>query len=246
MNEQVQKYIEMQKQTYVYLPQCQTMEGSKPVIGYKDSFCSESLDFIGNNYVIDNEDYINSIALDFGCGIGRLISLFCNRFKQIDGVDLSPIFLKHAREYGIPDNSILYQCNGYDLSEIPSSKYDLVYSGWVMEHICVHEIRNNYFKEFYRVLVPGGKISILMEGGDKYLPNTPSVDWYSNFYDAPSTNSTNDVRIDNIFNIVDDLVKIGYYNINFTVFPLDKETIDNLMPPKFAGHQYTIRIMAYK
>ena len=79
-----------------------------------------------------------------------------------------------------------------------------------MQHIPVHEIRYNYFKEFFRVLRPDGLISFQMGFGPGHR-NTAS--YYENNYNALYTNSGHDVRVDNPDQLVGDLTKIGFVNI---------------------------------
>jgi ubiquinone/menaquinone biosynthesis C-methylase UbiE len=88
----------------------------------------------------------------------------------------------------------------------------------VLQHICVHDIRYNYLKEFYRVMKPGGILSIQL-GFGKCPPSFR--DYYDNYYDATGTNSHSDgdVRITNPEDITNELKGIGFNNVTFVIRP---------------------------
>ena len=121
------------------------------------------------------------------------------------------------KKSNLPFNPTLYHCNGIDLSDIPSNSYDLVMSTVVLQHICVHEIRYNYFKEFYRVLKPGGCIAIQMGCGS---PSPSTVPYHDNYYDAPATNRSSDCEIRHPNQLKDDLDKIGYNKFSYLIGPV--------------------------
>src|SRR3954469_16590240 len=90
------------------------------------------------------------------------------RVHRIDDVDIAARNLENAKLWLAQhkvENSNLYLCNGLDLSAIDDNQYDLIISTICLQHICVHDIRLNYFKEFFRVLKPGGRVSLQMGYG---------------------------------------------------------------------------------
>lgn len=170
--------------------------------------------------------------LDFGCGPGRCLALYSKRFKRIDGVDISEINLQKAVIY-LKDQKCdlskhnLYKCNGTDLKDITTNSYDVVMSVLTLQHICVYDIRFNYFKEFLRVLKPGGTITLQMGFG---IPNRKqrlldhpnkqkrlAVNYYENFYEAVGTNGRCDVLIEDIEQLQKDLYKCGFKNFKYTL-----------------------------
>ncbi|SVB61931.1 uncharacterized protein METZ01_LOCUS214785, partial [marine metagenome] len=72
-----------------------------------------------------------------------------------------------------------------------------------------------YFKEFYRVLKNNGWISIQMAYGTRNKYKT--CDYFENYIDAKSTNSSCDVSITNFNYIKNDLEKIGFTNFSYTI-----------------------------
>lgn len=161
-------------------------------------------------------------ALDFGCGHGRNIEnlLRLAPFNRVDGCDISSKNIQYAGRYvsscGIPqDKFTLYTTNGVELNGIPTDEYDFVMSTIVFQHICVHDIRYALMKDIYRVLKPGGLFSLQMGYGPK--AENVGVGYYDNFFDATSTNSGCDVCIDNPSQPINDLMSIGFKNIEHTI-----------------------------
>lgn len=208
----------MQKKQYEEDAKNWSIDNKNPVIG--DYYALNN--YADFEYLFkDIEDLEDKIVLDFGCGPGRNLVLYGNTVKRIDGVDIADnnltaarIFLK-SEDLDLKDFT-LYKCNGYDLSDIEDSKYDLVISTITFQHICVYDIRFNYLKEFYRILKPNGQISIQMGFGKN---NREARDYYENFYEASATNGFYDTRVDRIEQIKNDLDKIGFTNFNYHIRP---------------------------
>ena len=168
---------------------------------------------------INIPDLKSKIVLDFGCGPGRNIVKYSNRFARIDGVDISQTNLEKAKvwmEYNNidPEHSELILCNGVNLDCIENGKYDIVMSTICLQHICVYEIRYNYFREFYRILREKGYITIQMGFG---IGSPFAVDYYSNNYEARETNGLCDTNVVSHEQIERDLLSIGFKNFNYYI-----------------------------
>ncbi len=155
-------------------------------------------------------------ALDFGCGPGRAIVKYRDRFDSIDGVDISDQNIDKAIEYldwaGIQIPS-LYVNNGVDLRAINDNTYDCVFSIQVMVHIGVYDIRRNLLEEMYRVLKPGGWVCIQMGYG---APNHRKMArYYENKWDAPETNGRYGTNITNPNQPQKDLEDIGFTEFSY-------------------------------
>jgi SAM-dependent methyltransferase len=174
-----------------------------------------------NILVSDTKDlsFKNKIGLDFGCGCGRNIINLIERFRKFDGVDISPLLILRTQENLNKikinkDKYDLYTCNGVDLSVINKTEYyDFIMSTIVFQHICVYDIRFSYLKEFYRLLKPDGILSFQMGYGRGH----GKVEYHENKYNATETNSKCDVIVDNPNHIIDDLKKIGFKNITYSI-----------------------------
>jgi SAM-dependent methyltransferase len=95
------------------------------------------------------------IALDFGCGVGRLTQALARHFDEAIGVDIAPSMLAAANGYNQRPNCRFVQNERADLSIFPTDTFDLIYSNLVLQHM-PPEAAKAYVVEFARVLRPGG------------------------------------------------------------------------------------------
>lgn len=171
---------------------------------------------------LDCKEKLGGSCIDFACGPGRNIEKFNDLFQEFDGVDISQVnldnavtWLKHnGRDL---DKTVLYKCNGMDLSNINSDKYDVVMSTIALQHICVHEIRYKYFEDFFRILKSDGCFTAQMGYGYKH---PQSVGYYENYYEALGTNGLMDVRVENENQLKKDLYKIGFTDFRSYIRPV--------------------------
>jgi ubiquinone/menaquinone biosynthesis C-methylase UbiE len=211
------KYTKMQINSYEQQANLWSIDTKDYVVGTFDKHNEwEDYEHLFTN--ISRDLWINMDVLDFATGPGRNIVKYSNRFKTIDGVDLSKKNLENAliwiKHNNVSNNKNLYHCNGYNLSNIKDSSYDLIISTIAFQHICVYDIRKNYLKEFYRVLRKGGYITMQM-GFGKNSPQT--VPYYENFYDASGTNRACDVEVSDVQQIKKDLEEIGFTDFNYYI-----------------------------
>ena len=154
------------------------------------------------------------VALEYGCGPGRNLVKFSNRFARIDGVDISDVNIDKAKinlEHNGISGSNLYVTSGDNLSMTEDNTYDVVFAVICFQHICSHEIRFSILKDIYRVLKPGGKLCFQMGYGGK--EGIPTAGYFDDVFDAASTNGHADVSITDESDIQKDLIeKIGYIN----------------------------------
>lgn len=112
-----------------------------------------------DTYLLENYDGKFNKALDFGCGMGRMIKRMLSKFTKVDGADLISQNLEHAKIYLEKDltNVNLFKTDGLSCS-IDSEDYDFIYSTICLQHICVHETRFSIIKDFYKLLNETGEI----------------------------------------------------------------------------------------
>ena len=96
------------------------------------------------------------LALDFGCGIGRLTRALAKRFTSCVGYDISPVMIELATER----NRDLPNCRWLvneadDLQPFASNSVTFVYSNIVLQHL-EPAVAQSYIAEFVRVLTVGG------------------------------------------------------------------------------------------
>ena len=97
-----------------------------------------------------------ALAVEIGCGLGRICKALTSRFDRVIGVDISPEMLKRAREY-VPDPAVEFRLgDGVSLDVLDTASADLVLSFTVFQHIPSVSVICDYITEAGRVLKPGG------------------------------------------------------------------------------------------
>lgn len=101
-------------------------------------------------------DPARGLALDYGCGVGRLTRALAGEFAAAVGVDFSESMLAEARRAnaGIP-NARFERNDGRSLAAIAAGSVDFVYSVIALQHSPAPAQRE-VIGEFGRVLAPGG------------------------------------------------------------------------------------------
>jgi SAM-dependent methyltransferase len=96
------------------------------------------------------------VALDFGCGVGRLTQALSRKFNKVYGVDVAPSMILRAQGLNKFTDRCEYVLNGRpDLSLFPDGKFSFILSSIVLQHL-PPELARAYLVEFARILRPGG------------------------------------------------------------------------------------------
>lgn len=135
-------------------------------------------------------------ALDFGCGVGRLMQPLAEAGFRVDGADISRRMLDLAAANPALHESQFFLSSGFDCGAAPEQSYDLIYSYLCVQHVCSRAIRNDLLSAFRRLLRPGGMVLVQMH----FYPHAqaasvplPHVPWSADHFDAAGTNSEADV-----------------------------------------------------
>ena len=162
------------------------------------------------------------LALDFGCGPGRMIKRLSPLFARIDGVDISSTSIKFAKELGL--NSQFYESSGIDLGDAPNETYDFVYSTIAVQHIPSLSIRMNIFGDMWRVLKPGAKICIQMAYHPTFAPERGHAPYERDDFNANATNGDHDVVINekDLPLLKQDFEAIGFKDVHFVFANVDR------------------------
>ena len=175
----------------------------------------------------DNETYLMKyvpenpiwIALDFGCGPGRNILGWTERFARIDGADISKQNLKNARiflagQLADSKNPKLFVTDGTNCGDTESGAYDFIFSTICLQHIASHAVRYSILKDMFRILKPNGRISLQM-GYESISPTT--VGYFDNDFSTSSTNGGRDTNVSTYEEPKNDLEKIGFTNFEYWI-----------------------------
>lgn len=97
----------------------------------------------------------NGVAVDFGCGVGRVSHWLAQRFSRVVGVDISPHMLELAEQFNTQSAAITFVLGNEQNIPLATSSADLVYSFIVLQHI-PKAMQEKYLREFSRIVRPGG------------------------------------------------------------------------------------------
>ena len=108
------------------------------------------------------------LALDFGCGAGRLTRALAAYFHRTCGLDISKTMIDAAREYNrsIPGCEFVVQSEN-NLNLFADGQFDMVYTRYVLQHIPSKSLIKTYITELVRVLKIDGLLVFQVPG---YVP----------------------------------------------------------------------------
>lgn len=96
------------------------------------------------------------LAIDFGCGAGRLSRALAAHFENVIGIDVSASMIRAARRLNADIANIEFRENtGGELAGIDDASVDFVFSHITLQHIPT-ALALGYVEEFLRILAPGG------------------------------------------------------------------------------------------
>jgi SAM-dependent methyltransferase len=98
----------------------------------------------------------DDIALDIGCGVGRLTRVLAQRARSVYALDVSPEMIERARrEHADLGNVEWIVGDGYGLAPVADGAVDACISHVTFQHIPDPEVTLGYIIEIGRVLKPG-------------------------------------------------------------------------------------------
>ncbi len=210
----VYEFLNMQRNYYDNEASRWALDNKDPVVG---NWALHEAWSDYDNYLFKSFDTTGKIALEYGCGPGRNLVRYANRFKRVDGVDISPINIQKANEYLVATNSQspnLYANDGASLPMISTDTYDCVFSVICMQHICNYKLRTLIVEEIYRVLKPGGYFCFQMGYGGR-----PNHDWakYNENVAATTTNGGYDVSVLDPNEIKEHMESLGFVDFKYDI-----------------------------
>ncbi|HZD65740.1 MAG TPA: methyltransferase domain-containing protein [Acidimicrobiales bacterium] len=95
------------------------------------------------------------VALDFGCGVGRLSQALLGTFARVVGVDIAPSMIKEARRYNSDSSRCRYVATSDLSSRFAPETFDFALSIYVLQHMAP-EYGLGYVAQVVELLRPGG------------------------------------------------------------------------------------------
>lgn len=110
------------------------------------------------------------LALDFGCGVGRLTRALAGSFERVLGVDVASSMLATARDLNADLGNVRFLHNASPrIESVAEQSVDFLYSHITLQHVPT-ELALGYVREFFRLLAPGGVCAFqFVEGADESL-----------------------------------------------------------------------------
>ncbi len=100
------------------------------------------------------------VALEIGCGLGRICAALSEHFDRVIGVDVDEEMLRQARELVASDRIDFRLGDGVGLRPVEDDSVDFVTSFTVLQHMPSRELVLDYVREAARVVRPGGVVGL--------------------------------------------------------------------------------------
>lgn len=154
----------------------------------------------------DPDRWEDKIALDFGCGCGRNMKTLLELadWERVDGCDISEENAQYAEQYVnalFPNKTRAWGTDGCTIAD-KENEYDFIMSTITLQHIPCYDIRLSILMDMFRLLKPGGLLSI------QFADMTNSQEYYVNmeeFFINKMNCCVKDVQF-----IIKDLEEIGF------------------------------------
>lgn len=104
------------------------------------------------------------LAVEIGCGMGRICLALSERFDRVIGYDISSEMLRRATEVATAGNAEFRLTEGASLPGLDDGSADLVLTFTVFQHIPSVDVIKAYVAEAGRVLAPGGVFVLQWNG----------------------------------------------------------------------------------
>jgi SAM-dependent methyltransferase len=208
------QFLQRQSDFWNSISQTWSLQNKNPVVGWYDFH--NNFPHYKNVLFRDIHDTQEKVVLEIGCGPGRNMILFRDKFARIDGVDIAPDTLEKARinlaDAGVPIPN-LWAMDGKSLPMIGDESYNIVFMVISHQHITSRSVRLNLYAEANRVLKPGGYFCF--QTG--YGPGHPrSVDYFAESFANEEEFVNKDVRVEDVKALVQDVEAAGFSHTNVT------------------------------
>ena len=121
------------------------------IVGHDKDWNASTAGDIG--MIFDSIPGADGVAVEIGCGAGRLMLPLMERFDSVIGLDVAPRMIDHARAYLGPLGDVRLIGDAFPVGDASA---DVVFSFTVFQHIHDLSTIRHYLKETARILAPGG------------------------------------------------------------------------------------------
>jgi len=203
-----EQFLKRQSDFWDNISQSWSLQNKNPVVGWYH----EHMAFPEYDTVLFRDLPLtgNEVVLEYGCGPARNIIKWNKKFARIDGVDIAPGCIEKAKVHlaaeRLPEPN-LWVNDGSNLEMVPGEQYDIVFMVISHQHITSRSVRMNLYREFLRVLKPGGYLCFQTGFG----PGHPrSVDYFADTFNTEADFVDKDVRVEDVEHLKNDLVTCGF------------------------------------
>ncbi len=99
------------------------------------------------------------LAVEYGCGVGRILRALIDCGYRCAGIDISPTMVEHCLRLA-PEVEGAYVLDDAGRSGLPDGVASLVFSFAVVQHIATLSAYERALAEMCRILKPGGTLAI--------------------------------------------------------------------------------------
>ena len=133
------------------------LETTDPAVLFEfgEEIATETIDPILDDW--DEYPLADGVALDVGCGIGRITRALGRRFDRAIGVDVSTEMITRARTHHEAHEELEFHAtDGVSFPQVAADSVDFVFSYLVIEHFPRERVLARNLAEISRVLAPNG------------------------------------------------------------------------------------------
>lgn len=201
-------FLKRQSDFWDNISQSWSLQNKNPVVGWYDyhNAFKEYDTVLFRNIPLTGKE----IVLEYGCGPARNIVKWKDKFRRIDGVDIAPGCIDKAKVHlaaeRLPEPN-LWVNDGQTIPMVQDDQYDIVFLVISHQHITSRSARLSLYREFLRVLKPGGYLCFQTGFG----PGHPrSVDYFADTFTTEADFVDKDVRVEDVAAIKKDLEDSGF------------------------------------
>jgi SAM-dependent methyltransferase len=125
------------------------------------TYSDRAVDRSWNDWALANLDPVGKDVVDIGCGGGIYSFGFAALgAKSVLGIDLSSQYLEEAREHAPAGGAVAFRVGSAMATGLPGEGADLVFERALIHHLTGGEELEANAREAWRLLRPGGRISV--------------------------------------------------------------------------------------